>query len=58
MSPQATQIQPWSTGYESGAILPQAKKCRLNAVVRAAAFRRKRRQWKQGGFAESEEALM
>jgi len=49
---------PSSTGDESGANLPQAKKCRLNAVVREAAFRQKRRQWKQGGFAESEEALM
>jgi hypothetical protein len=47
-----------STGNESGAILPQAKKCRLNAVVRAAAFRRKRRQWRECGFAEGEEALL
>ena len=37
--------------------MPQAKKCRLNAVVRAAALRRKRRQWRQDGFADSEEAL-
>jgi hypothetical protein len=42
--PQATQTMPLSTGDESGAILPQANKCRLNAVVREAAFRRSREQ--------------
>jgi hypothetical protein len=35
---------PLSAGDEGGAILPQAKKCRPNAVARAAAFRRRREQ--------------
>jgi hypothetical protein len=43
-----------STGNESGAILPKAKKCHLNVVVREAAFRRKCRQWREYGFATGE----
>jgi hypothetical protein len=35
---------PSSAGDEGGAVSPQAKKRRLNAVARAAAFRRRREQ--------------
>jgi hypothetical protein len=35
---------PLSAGNETGAVLPQAKKRALNAVARAAGFRRRRKK--------------
>jgi hypothetical protein len=48
MSPQATQTMQSSAGDEASTVLPEAKKCLLNAVAREAAFRRSREQGRAG----------
>jgi len=46
--PEANSCIALSAGNEGGTVLPQAKKSRLNAVARAAAFRRRREQGRAG----------